>query len=138
MEAAAERSKSAELAPTINPQCKVCQSPDRFEIEVALAERQSREIIAKRFSRNGQAFSRQNLHVHFHNHMRVVDRAVVEAAAARLRNRILDVDTAIEIDDRNERNRELMREQLSARIEANDLRWSAKDAMAFIRTKTSS
>ena len=133
MENPVEQGAVTEPVPTVNPQCKVCKSTDRFEIEVALAERQSRELIAQRFSRNGQTFSRQNMHSHYHNHMAVVDRAVAEAAAARLRNRILDVGTATEIDVRNERNLALMREQLSVQIEENGLRWSPKDAMSFMQ-----
>jgi hypothetical protein len=115
-----------------NPQCKVCMSSDRFEIEVALAEGQPQETVARRFSRNGQAFSRQNIHSHYHRHMQVIDRAVAEAAAERMRNRMLDLGTAMDIEDRNERSRELTRRQVSAQIENNQLRWSARDAMAFI------
>jgi hypothetical protein len=115
-----------------NPQCKVCSSPDRFEIEVALAQGQPQETVARRFSRDEQAFSRQNIHSHYRRHMQVVDRAVTEAAARRMRDRMLDLETAIEIEDRNERNRALMRQQVSAQIENNELRWSARDAMAFI------
>ena len=118
---------------TTNAQCKVCGSPDRFGIEVALAEGQSQEAIARRFSRDGQLFNRQNIHSHYHRHMEVIERAVTEAAAAGLRNRMLDIGTAIEIDERNERNRTLMREQLAARIEENSMRWTAKDAMAFMQ-----
>ena len=66
-----------------NPQCKVCMSPDRFEIEVALAQGQRQEAVARRFSRNGQAFSRQNVNSHYHRHMQVIERAVVERAAER-------------------------------------------------------
>jgi hypothetical protein len=115
-----------------NPQCKVCMSSDRFEIEVALAEGQPQETVARRFSRNGQAFSRQNIHSHYRRHMQVIDRAVTEAAAGRMRNRMLDLGTAMDIEDRNERSRELMRQQVAAQIENNQLRWSARDAMAFI------
>ena len=115
-----------------NPQCKVFTSPDRFEIEVALAEGHPQVIVARRFSRNGQSFSRQNIHSHYRNHMQVIERAVAEVAAERMRNRVLGVGMAVEIEDRNERNRELMRRQVSAAIENHDLRWSARDAMAFI------
>jgi hypothetical protein len=115
-----------------NPQCKVCRSPDRFEIEVALAQGQPQETVARRFSRNEQEFSRQNIHSHYRRHMQVIDRAVTEEAAGRMRHRMLDLETAIEIEDRNERNRAVMREHVSALIENNELRWSARDAMAFI------
>jgi hypothetical protein len=115
-----------------HPQCKVCASPDRFEIEVALAQGQAQESVARRFSRDNQAFSRQNIHSHYRHHMQVIDRAVAEEAGERMRGRMLDLGTAIEIEDRNERNRELMRRQVSALIENNGLRWSARDAMAFI------
>jgi hypothetical protein len=124
---------SFQAAPSsTNPQCKVCMSPDRFEIEVALAERQSQSSVAHRFSRNGQTFNKQNIHSHYRNHMEVIQRAVAEEAATRMRRRMLDVGTAVEVEDQNERNRELMRRQVSAAIENNDLRWSARDAMAFI------
>ena len=76
-------SKTASYQPsTTSPQCKVCTSPDRFEIEVALAQDQPQETVARRFSRNGQSFSRQNIHTHYHKHMEVIDRAVSEAATA--------------------------------------------------------
>ena len=55
-----------EAPSSTNPQCKVCTSPDRFEIEVALAQDQPQETVARRFSRNGQSFSRQNIHTHYH------------------------------------------------------------------------
>src|SRR3954468_18943975 len=84
-----------------NPQCKICMSPDRFEIEVALARGQRQESVAQRFSRNGRAFSRQNVNSHYHRHMQVIQRAVVEKAAER-GSRMLDVGTAIEIEDQNE------------------------------------
>jgi hypothetical protein len=113
-------------------QCKVCQSVDRFEIEVALAQGHSLELTARRFSRGGQSFSRQNLFTHRNRHMQVVDQAVVREAAARMRNRMLDVTTAGVIDEVNSRNRQLMRDQLAAVIENNELRWTAKEAMAYM------
>ena len=97
-----------------NAQCKVCASPDRFEIEVALAEGQSQEAVARCFSRDGQAFSRQNIHSHYRRHMQVIDQAVSAAAAGRTRHRMLDVGTAIEIVNQNERIRALLRQQVSA------------------------
>src|SRR6476660_1475132 len=112
-----------------NPQCKVCTSAHRFDIEVALAVGQSQEAIARRFSRDGQAFSRQNINSHYRRHMEVIGRAVTEAAAERMRGRMLDVDTAIEIEDQLERNRAAMRRQVREQIETNQLRWSARDAM---------
>ena len=121
-----------EAPSSTNPQCKVCTSSNRFEIEVALASGESQEATARRFSRGGQALSRQNIHSHYRRHMEVIDRAVTEAAAGLLRNRMLDVSTAIEIEDQLERNRAVMRRQVSEQIETNQLRWSARDAMAFI------
>lgn len=79
-----------------NPQCKVCASPDRFEIEVALARGQSQGYVATRFSRNGQTFSRQNIHTHYHKHMPVLDLAVAEAAAQRGISPVLDIDSPVE------------------------------------------
>jgi hypothetical protein len=117
---------------TTHPQCKVCTSSDRFEIEVALAEGQAQEGVARRFSRNGQEFSKQNIHSHYRRHMDVIDRAVTEVATARMRGRMLDIGTAIEIEDRNERNRAMMRHQVAEQIENNGLRWTARDAMGFI------
>jgi hypothetical protein len=131
MENGNDDSRSEDQPSLTNPQCKVCTSSDRFEIEVALAQGQSQEAIARRFSRNGQVFSRQNVNSHHHRHMQVIERAVVEKAAER-GNRMLDVGTAIEIEDQNERNRALMREQVSAQIENNQLKWSVRDVMAFI------
>jgi hypothetical protein len=115
-----------------NAQCKVCTSPDRFEIEVALAENQAQDAVARRFSQNGQEFSKQNIHSHYRRHMGVIDRAVIEVASARMRGRMLDLDSAIEIEERNERNRSLMRQQVAEQIESNGLRWTARDAMSFI------
>ena len=65
-------SRSEDQPSLTNPQCKVCMSPDRFEIEVALAQGQRQEAVARRFSRNGQAFSRQNVNSHYHRHMQVI------------------------------------------------------------------
>jgi hypothetical protein len=117
---------------TTSPQCKVCTSPDRFEIEVALAEGQAQQTVARRFSRGGQAYSKQNIHTHYRSHMPVIERAIAEVATARMRGRMLDIETAFEIEDRNERNRALMRQQVAEQIESNRLRWSARDAMGFI------
>jgi hypothetical protein len=117
---------------TTNPQCKVCTSPDRFEIELALAERQAQQTVARRFSRDGRQYSKQNINTHYRSHMEVIERAVTEVATARMHGRMLDIGTAVEIEDRNERNRALMRQQVAEQIESNALRWSARDAMKFL------
>jgi len=54
---------------------------------VALAQGQPQETIARRFSQDGRAFSRQNVHSHYHRHMQVIDRAVLEAATCQLADR---------------------------------------------------
>jgi hypothetical protein len=97
-----------------------------------LAQGQAQQTVARRFSRNGQAYSKQNIHTHYRSHMPVIERAVTEVATARMQGRMLDIGTAIEIEDRNERNRALMRQQVAEQIESNALRWSARDAMGFI------
>jgi hypothetical protein len=116
---------------TTNPQCKVCTSDDRFEIEVALAEGQSQELIARRFSRDGQAFSRQNIHSHYHKHMQVIEQAVLEVALERRRDRKLDLKTATEIERQNEANRARLRAHAAAAID--DLRWRPRDVIAFMK-----
>jgi high-affinity Fe2+/Pb2+ permease len=117
---------------TTNAQCKACTSPDRFEIEVALAQAQPQETVARRFSTGDQSFSRQNIHTHYHNHMEVIDRAVSEAAVSRMQHRILDLDTAIEIEEQNQRLRDRMREQIYEAIANNRVRINTRDVMAFI------
>jgi hypothetical protein len=77
-----------------HPTCKVCASPRRREIEVELLVGGSRQAIAERFSGEDQAFNRQNLFSHFHNHMDVVEQAVVQLARQERRRRSLDVATA--------------------------------------------
>jgi hypothetical protein len=126
-------SKTASYQPsTTSPQCKVCTSPDRFEIEVALAQGQPQETVARRFSRNGQSFSRQNIHTHYHKHMEVIDRAVSEAATQRMRGRMLDLNTAMQIEEQNERTRDRMRAQVQDAVENNQIRFNARDVMAFM------
>jgi hypothetical protein len=115
-----------------HPQCKVCTSPDRFEIEVALAEGQAQQAVARRFSRDGQTYNKQNIHTHYRSHMPVIERAIADAAAARMQGKRLDIGTVLEIEDRNERNRAMMRQQVAEQIESNALRWSARDAMRFL------
>jgi hypothetical protein len=117
---------------TTNPQCKVCTSPDRFEIEIALAQGQPQQHIARRFSRDGQTFSRQNIHSHYRRHMPVVEKAVAEAAAARNRGLVLDIETATEIEIQNARNRAGLRAHVSAIIERGQLDWRPRDVMAFM------
>lgn len=114
-----------------NPQCKVCTSESRFEIEVALAEGQSQELIARRFSRDGQTFSRQNIHSHYHKHMQVIEQAVLEVALERRGNRMLDLETAAEIERQNEANRARLRAHAAAAID--DLRWRPRDVIAFMK-----
>src|SRR3954447_26275693 len=100
-----DTSPSSSRPSTISPQCKVCTSPDRFEIEVALARGQSQAYVAARFSQNRQAFNRQNVHTHYHNHMQVLDLAVAEAAARRGLSPVLDIIRAGEIYAEQERHR---------------------------------
>jgi hypothetical protein len=71
-------------------------------------------------------------HTHYRRHMEVIERAVNEAASERMRGRILDIGTALEIEDQNERSRAFMRQQVAELIESNGLRWSARDAMRFL------
>lgn len=116
-----------------NPQCKVCTSEHRLEIEVALAQGQPQERVARRFSRGAQKFSKQNIHTHYHKHMQVIEKAVAEAAAAEGRDLMLDLKTATEIEAQNARTRARMRAQVSATIENGDLDWRRpRDVMAFM------
>jgi hypothetical protein len=115
-----------------NSQCKVCTSPDRFEIEVALAQGQPQETVARRFSTDDRRFNRQNIHVHYHNHMEVIDRAVLEVATSRMKHRMLDLDTAIEIEEQSQRVRDRMREHVYDAVENGRVRISARDVMGFI------
>jgi hypothetical protein len=114
-----------------NPQCKVCTSPDRFEIEVTLARGQSQESVATRFSRNGRTFSRLNIHTHYHKHMQVIDLAVAEEAARRGLSPMLDIKNAREIHAEHERNRARLRAQVNAMIEEG-LSWKTRDILAFM------
>lgn len=50
-------------------------------------------MVAERFSTGDQVLNRQNLHTHYRNHMKTIDRAVFERARARTRNALLDVQT---------------------------------------------
>jgi hypothetical protein len=76
---AATSTRSAQIT---EPRCKVCQHPRRLDIEVALLEGQSRQLVAERFSTSELPLNRQNLHVHNQKHMDTVDRAVVDKARA--------------------------------------------------------
>jgi hypothetical protein len=116
---------------TTNQQCKVCTSPDRFEIEVALARGRSQASVATRFSRDGQAFNRQNINTHYHKHMEVLDRAVAEEAAKRGLSRSLDLKQAAELQAEHERNRAQLRAQVHARINEG-LEWKTRDLLAFM------
>jgi hypothetical protein len=115
-----------------NPQCKVCTSPDRFEIEVALARGQSQTSVANRYSHSGQTFSRQNINAHYHKHMQVIGLAVAEEVARRGPNPMLDLNTATDIHAQNERNRALMRAQVAKAIEDGAFDWKPREAMAFM------
>jgi hypothetical protein len=54
----------ARSAQITQPRCKVCQHPQRLDIEVALLEGRSRQLVAERFSTSDRPLNRQNLHVH--------------------------------------------------------------------------
>ena len=114
-----------------NPQCKVCNSPDRFEIEVALARGQSQQSVATRFSRNGQTFSRQNVNTHYHKHMQVLELAVAEEAARRGVSPVLGIEMASEIHAEHERNRTRLRAQANALIEGG-VAWKTRDLLYFM------
>jgi hypothetical protein len=114
-----------------NPQCKVCKSADRFEIEVALACGQSQESVATRFSRDGRTFNRQNIHTHYHKHMQVLDLAVAEEAARRGLSPMLDIQRASEIHAQHEHNRVLIRAQVDATIREG-LLLKTRDVLAFM------
>jgi hypothetical protein len=114
-----------------NPQCKVCTSPDRAEIEIALARGQSQESVATRFSRHGQSFNRQNIHNHYHKHMQVLDLAVAEEAARRGLSPMLDLERATQIHAEHEHNRARLRAQVDARIKEG-LPWTTRDLLAFM------
>lgn len=115
-----------------NPQCKVCNSPDRRAIEVALVQGRGQDTIARVYTRNGQQFSRQNIHTHYHRHMQVVDRATVERARLHARNAMLDVESAKAISRGNEELRDLLREGARRAAQSEALRWTAKDVIAFL------
>jgi hypothetical protein len=119
-------------ASTTNPQCKVCMSPDRFEIEVALARGQSQTSVANRYSHGEQTLSRQNMNAHYHKHMEVIALAVAEEVARRGPNPILDMNTATDIHAQNERNRARMRAQVTQAIDDGLLEWKPRDTMAFM------
>jgi uncharacterized protein YaiL (DUF2058 family) len=121
-----------EAASISHPQCKVCESPDRFEIEVALAQGQPQQHIARRFSHGEQSFSKQNIHSHYHRHMPVIEKAVAEAAAVQNRGLLLDLETATAIEVENARNRARLRAQVSRLIEQGQLNWRPRDVMAFM------
>ncbi|HTD79566.1 MAG TPA: hypothetical protein VK898_18155, partial [Chloroflexota bacterium] len=77
-----------------HPTCKVCNSPKRRDIELALLVGESRQAIADRFSTEEQLFNRQNMANHYHHHMRVVEQALAAAAEAERKRQALDVPTA--------------------------------------------
>jgi hypothetical protein len=64
-----------------HPACKVCNSPNRKQIEIALLLGESRPRIGKRFP--DEALNRTNLCTHRNRHMEVVDAGVAEAVRAR-------------------------------------------------------
>jgi hypothetical protein len=112
-----------------HPLCKVCNHPARREIEVALIEGQSREVLARRFSTGKMKLNRQNLHSHYHGHMQVIDRAVAEQARTRARNAMLDVESVRAIRERQAGLRGLMLEQATEALAQGRVRWSAKDIL---------
>ncbi|MDX6370979.1 MAG: hypothetical protein QOG93_2481 [Gaiellaceae bacterium] len=122
------------IAPSVtNPQCKVCSSPDRRAIEVALVQGQSQERIARAFTRGDQAFSRQNIHSHYRRHMQVVAKETVEEARLLSRNAMLDVETARQIDRGHQELRSLLWESARTAAASGRLRWTAKDMILFLQ-----
>jgi hypothetical protein len=96
---------------------------------VALIEGQSREVLARRFSTAAVRLNRQNLHTHYHGHMRVIDRAVAEQARTRARNAMLDVGSVRGIRERQASLRALMLNQATEALAQGRVRWSAKDIL---------
>jgi hypothetical protein len=86
----------------------------------------------RRLLPNGQQFSRQNIHAHYHRHMQVVERATVERARLHARNAMLDVESAKAVSRGNEELRDLLREGARRAAESEALRWTAKDVIAFL------
>jgi hypothetical protein len=122
------------VSPSVtNSQCKVCVSPDRRAIEVALVQGQSQERIARAFTCGDQAFSRQNIHSHYRRHMQVVAKETVEEARLLSRNAMLDVETAREIDRGHQELRSLLWESARAAAASGRLRWTAKDMISFLQ-----
>jgi hypothetical protein len=123
-EATPTRARSAQKT---QPRCKVCQHPQRVDIELALLEGQSRELIAQHFSTSDRPLNRQNLHTHDHKHMDTVDRAVVDKARARTRNALLDIQTARGIRDQEDELLDLLYAHTRTAIAEGRVRVSVRD-----------
>ena len=113
-----------------HPTCKVCGSPNRREIELALLVGGSRQAIADRFSVGGEVFNRQNIHTHFHHHMQVIDRALIDLAVAERKRRSLDLGTAQQV---LLAKRQLLEDLLEMGLDAiaeGRVKWTLNDVLA--------
>jgi hypothetical protein len=105
----------------------VCQHPQRLDIELALLEGQSGPVVAERFSTGDQVLNRQNLHTHYRNHMKTIDRAVFERA--RTRNALLDVQTGRGIRQEEDELLELLSRYVRAAMAEGAVRVSVRDVL---------
>jgi hypothetical protein len=88
--------------------CKICTSRHRVEVEITLAMGRPVESIAKRISRGGETFSREDIQTH-HDHLDLIQRALPEMEAARKRGVLLDLKTAVDRVSAKDRDRQLIR-----------------------------
>lgn len=70
----------------VNKQCRICMSPDRYEIEKLIAYGMSQREVLRQFEQLGQKFNKNSMSNHVRKHMtlrKAVVRRIVEQQAAK-------------------------------------------------------
>lgn len=113
-----------------HPTCKVCNSSNRREIEIALLREEPRPAIAARFPDDNM--NRTNLFNHRHRHMDVVDSAVAAAVRERMARDSLDAETAKDMGlDRHALLTDMLQAGVTA-LASGRVRFAPSDVLAIL------
>lgn len=112
-----------------NPQCKVCNSPHRREIERLMVSGIGNPRICVFMEAAGETFNRQNLDRHKANHMSIEEAVIAEMWAHHARNALLDPDEMEGLIVTREGMLDVMLQYAKQAMERGEIMWSAQDIL---------